>query len=168
MAQVIALQPGLTIATGGIVQGNKVGHTRADGWHRLVTPAVFSGEVDTTAAYILVDDHVGFGGTLANLRGFIAYGGGTVLGTTTLTETRAARHISVRLATLDMLRNKHGSELEHFWQALLGHGIDCLTDIEAGYLYRVESVTAIKARMAQAAELARGRGLSAVGVGARW
>ena len=167
MAQEIANRLGLMALAGTIVQANKVGHTRADGWHRLVTPAVFSGDVEEHANTILVDDHVGFGGTLANLRGYIEQRGGHVLGMTTLTETRAARKIAVRAETLTMLQDRHGEELNHFWFEEFGHTVDCLTDIEAGYLCRVESVAAIKNRMAQAAELARGRGFSAVGLGPR-
>jgi hypothetical protein len=167
MAQSLALRLGLSVAAGKINQANKVGHTKADGWHRLVTPAVFNGDVIAGAEYILVDDHVGFGGTLANLRGLIEQNGGTVIAMTTLTETREARQIAVRNQTLDMLYEKHGSEFADFWNREFGHGLDCLTNIEGEYLYRVESVAAIKTRMAQAAELARGRGLSSVSLGGR-
>jgi hypothetical protein len=68
MAQSLAASLGLTAAAGAVVQVNKVAHTRANDWHRLVTPAVFAGSIVTGADYLLVDDHVGFGGTLANLR----------------------------------------------------------------------------------------------------
>lgn len=162
MAQSLGFQLGSNVAAGTIVQANKVGHTKADGWHRLVTPAKFTGKVISGTGYLLVDDHVGFGGTLANLRGFIEENGGTVVAMTTLTETGAARHIAVRTDTLNVLQSKHGTELANFWHREFGHGIECLTNIEAGYLCRVESVAAIKTRMAQAAELARGRGLSPV------
>jgi hypothetical protein len=165
MAQALAASFGLKAAAGSVVQANKVGHTRADGWHRLVTPALFTGEVVAGAEYLLVDDHVGFGGTFANLRGFIEHNGGRVLGMTTLTETREARRIAIRNATENMLKAKHGEEFEQFWHGEFGHGIDCLTDIEAGYLCRAESVAAIKNRMAQAAELARGGGLSPIKFG---
>jgi hypothetical protein len=66
--------------------------------------------------------------------------------------------------TLSVLYLNHGNELAQFWRAIFGHGIDCLTNLEAGYLSRVESVDAIRTRMAQAAELARRRGLSAIDV----
>jgi hypothetical protein len=115
-----------------------------------------------TTDYILVDDHVGFGGTLANLRGFIEGKAGRLLGMTTLTETREARKIAVSRDTLSMLQGKHGDQLEQFWRGEFGHGINGLTNIEAGYLCRVESLAAIKNRMAQAAELARSRGLPPV------
>jgi hypothetical protein len=63
-----------------------------------------------------------------------------------------------------VLYSRHGSELAEFWRAVLGHGLDCLTNVEAGYLSRVESLDAIRTRMAEAAELARRRGLSAIEV----
>lgn len=124
-----------------------------------------TGDIVAGADYLLVDDHVGFGGTLANLRGFIEYNGGHVLGMTTLTETREARRIAIRDKTADMQKSKHGQELEQFWHGEFGHGIDCLTEIEAGYLCRASSVAAIKNRMAQAAELARRGGFSHVEFG---
>jgi orotidine-5'-phosphate decarboxylase len=120
----------------------------------------FTGEVDAGADYLLVDDHVGFGGTLANLRGFVEHHGGHVIGMTPLTETREARHIAVRNEVLEVLEEKHGDELKQFWRAEFGHGTECLTNIEAGYLCRVESVAAIKDRMAEAAESAPRRGFS--------
>lgn len=55
----------------GLVQINIVGHTGANGFARLARPAVFDGEVIRGAAYWLVDDFVGQGGTLANLKGHI-------------------------------------------------------------------------------------------------
>jgi hypothetical protein len=167
MAQVLARQLGLTAAAGGIVQTNKVGHTRAPSFQRLVTPAEFEGPVEQGRSYVLVDDHVGLGGTLANLRGYIEARGGTVLGMTTLTESREARTISLRPETRNMLWNKHGEELDHLWQSQFGYGIDCLTDIEAcperrrraQNLCRQPSVVAIEDFLAQAAVEARGRGL---------
>jgi hypothetical protein len=74
--------------------------------------------------------------------------------------TGGARKIALRSETLSVLQRKHGEELNQFWNTLYSHGTACLTDIEAGYLYRVESVAAIRTRMAQAATDARGRGFS--------
>jgi hypothetical protein len=164
MTQEIGERLRLTPLSGTIIQSNKVAHTRADGWHRLVTPATFIGTVVAGADYLLVDDHIGFGGTLANLRGHIEANGGHVLGMTTLTETGGGREIAIRRETLLMLQSKHGNELEQFWRTIFGHDIDCLTNLEAGYLSRVESLDAIRTRMAQAAKHARGRGVSAVDV----
>jgi hypothetical protein len=81
---------------------------------------------------------------------------------TTLTETGGGRKIAVLPETLFMLQEKHGYEINHFWRQVFRYGTDCLTNIEAGYLYRVESVVAIKTRMAAAAKAARRQGLPAI------
>lgn len=79
-----------------IVQANIIGHTGASGWARIARPAIFEGTVEAGRDHILVDDFVGQGGTLANLRGCIMRYGGLVGGAVTLTgradlaETRSA------------------------------------------------------------------------------
>lgn len=162
MAQELSERLLLPLSSGEIVQSNKVAHTRSNGWHRLVTPATFTGAVEAGADYLLVDDHVGFGGTFANLRGHIEANGGHVLAMTALTETGGGKEIAVRPETFSVLCSKHGNDLDAFWRTNFAHGLDCLTNIEAGYLYRVESLVAIRNRLAEAAEQARRRGVSAI------
>lgn len=159
MAQVMARELRCEVVAGEIVQTNKVGHTRARAFQRLVTPAMFDGPVAAGADYVLVDDHVGLGGTLANLRGYVQARGGRVIGITTLTESRQARHISLRAETLDMLWDRYGEEIDILWQDQFGYGIDCLTEVEASILCREQSVAAIEDFLAQGAIEARGRGL---------
>jgi adenine/guanine phosphoribosyltransferase-like PRPP-binding protein len=161
MAQILARELDRPAIAGEIIQTNKVGHTRARTFQRLVTPATFAGPVQTGANYLLIDDHVGVGGTLANLRGHIEAGGGTVVGMTSLTESRNGREISLRSETLDMLWEKHGEALNQLWQVQFGYGIDCLTEVEAQNLCRQPSVDAIEDFLAQAAVEARRRGLEA-------
>ena len=158
MAQVLARDLSLAVVAGQIVQTNKVGHTRARTFQRLVTPASFDGPVEEGADYVLVDDHVGLGGTLANLRGHVEAHGGRVIAMTTLTESRDARRISLRPETLVMLGARHGEALDILWKTQFGYGIDCLTEIEAQNLCRQPSVAAIEDFLAQAAIEARGRG----------
>jgi hypothetical protein len=159
MAQVLARDLGAVAVAGEIVQINKTGHTRAPGFQRIVTPALFDGPVRNGAHYVLVDDHVGLGGTLANLRGYIEAHDALVIGMTALTESRDARQIALRLATLDMLRKRHGPDIDTFWRDHFGYGIDCLTEVEAANLCRQPSFAAIKDFLAKAAVEARGRGL---------
>ena len=159
LAQVLGRRLDAPVASGEIVQTNKVGHTRAPSFQRLVTPAEFEGPVEAGTTYLLVDDHVGLGGTLANLRGYICGKGGRVIGMTTLTESREARTICLQPPTRAMLWHKHGQALDQLWQTRFGYGIDCLTDIEASNLSRQPSVAAIEDFLAQAAIEARGRGL---------
>ena len=127
-----------------------------------MTPATFIGTVVAGADYLIIDDHVGFDGTLANLWGHIEINGGHVLGMIALTETGGGREIAGRQETLYMLQAKHGRELTQFWRTVFGHGIDCLTSVEAGNLHRVESLDAIRTRMAQATERARRRGIATI------
>ncbi len=162
MANEISLRLGWPIDAGELRQINKVGHTRASSWHRFVTQAEFGGLVLSGTNYVLVDDHVGFGGTLANLRGYIEHRGGQVIAMTTLTETLDARKIALQATTLEILRSRHGNELEEIWQENFGYGLDCCTQLEAGYLCRQQSVDYIRRRMAKAAKKARERSLSQV------
>ena len=161
MAQVIGRDLNLRVVSGAIVQTNKVGHTRARAFQRIVTPPAFAGPVERGANYVLVDDHVGLGGTLANLRGHVEAGGGTVIAMTALTESRDGRRISLRPETLSMLRERHGETLDRLWRTQFGYGFDCLTEVEAQILCRQPSVAAIEDFLAQAAIEARGRGLEA-------
>lgn len=160
MAQVLGRTLGLSVIAGEIVQTNKVGHTRAPAFQRLVTPAMFEGPVLAGATYLLVDDHVGLGGTLANLRGHVESRGGVVIGMTTLTESRDARRISLRAETNHLLWTRHGNDLDQLWQTQFGYGVDCLTEVEALQLCRQQSVADIEAFLAKAAIEARGRGLA--------
>lgn len=162
MAQILARDLSLSVVENGeIVQTNKVGHTRAKAFQRLVTPAFFAGDVKPNANYVLVDDHVGLGGTLANLRGHIETNGGHVIGMTALTESRDARRISLRSVTRDMLWEKHGEALDQLWQDQFGYGIGCLTEVEGQILCRQPSLDAIQDFLAKAAVEARSRGLEA-------
>lgn len=160
MAQVLGRSLDLSVVAGEIVQTNKVGHTRASAFQRLVTPAMFDGEVQTGPAYVLVDDHVGLEGTLANLRGHVEGRGGLVIAITTLTESRDARRISLRPETRDVLWQHHGEELDRLWRTQFGYGIDCLTEVEALQLCRQQSVADVEDFLAKAAIEARGRGLA--------
>ncbi len=159
MARILARRLGWRLSSGEIVQSNRVGHTRARAFNRLVTPATFAGPVASGERYVLVDDHVGLGGTLANLKGHIETHGGAVVAMSTLTESRDGRQIALRRETLDMLWERHGKRLDTLWREQLGHRLECLTNVEGGILCRELSVDAIRDRMAQGAIEARGRGL---------
>jgi len=144
----MAIRLGLEV-TLAIVQTNTVGHTRAGGFHRLAFQPTFDGQVEAGRDHVLVDDHVGLGSTLANLRGHIESHGGTVVLATTLSASRRSEVLALRAATLHSLSDKHG-ELDKYWRHHVGFGIDVLTEAEARYLLRAPSVDAIRAGVAQA------------------
>lgn len=68
-----------------VIQSNVVGRTRKDGYYRLAFQALFEGACDPGREYVLVDDFIGQGATLANLRGHILAAGGQVPSITSLT-----------------------------------------------------------------------------------
>ena len=161
MAELLGDMLDLDFSSGEIVQINKVGHTRARAFQRIVTPALFDGYVRAGAQYILVDDHVGLGGTLANLRGFLESRGATVIGMTALTESRDGARIALRQGSRKLLWDRYGQQLDTLWRSQFGHGIDTLTELEAVQLCRQQSVAAIADFLAQASVEAGRRGLAA-------
>jgi len=145
-AELLAEKLGLEVET-GIVQANVVNHTGASGWERMVRPPVFDGAVVPESDYLMVDDFVGQGGTLANLRGYLIGGGGRVLGATTLTGRADSATLALQPTTLAALRGKHGEQIENWWQGTFGYRFDCLTESEARYLLRVEDADTIRVRL---------------------
>lgn len=147
-AAVLAHSLRLSVAE-GIVQTNVVEHTRSSAAVRFARQPAFTGTIDAGAEYFIVDDHVGMGGTIANLRGYIESRGGLVIGATTLTASRNSATISLRPETLGALRLKHGG-LESWWIDRFGHGYDALTEPEAQHLIRIPDSESIRDRIASA------------------
>jgi hypothetical protein len=133
----------------GVIQINRVSHTGARGDHRLAFPAILGGEV-VPGTYLMVDDFIGQGGTLANLRGFIEANGGTAIGATALTGKAYSSRLRLEEETLMEPRIKHGEKLEEWWLATFGYGFERLTHSEARYLTRVDDADAIPTRLALA------------------
>jgi len=133
-----------------VVQTNVVSHTGADGFARLARQAAFAGEITPGADYLMVDDFVGQGGTLANLRGLIESRGGRVIAATALTGKPHSAILAPTPAQLSLLRNKHGQDLEDWWIARFDHAFDCLTQSEARYLEHTPDADTIRNRIAQA------------------
>ena len=138
-----------------IVQANTVRHTGASGYQRLANPALFSGKVRAGAAYVIVDDFIGQGGTVANLTGYVETNAARVIGVTTLTGRVYSAKLAPELSLIQAVRDKHGNDLEIWWQGEFGYGFDCLTQSEARYLERSPDADAIRNRMAAARQSSR-------------
>jgi adenine/guanine phosphoribosyltransferase-like PRPP-binding protein len=134
----------------GIVQTNVVQHTGANGFSRLARQAAFDGDVQPDASYVLVDDFIGQGGTLANLKGYIESRGGRVIASASLTGKPFSAKLNLSQERLNELREKHGHDLEDWWQKRFGHGFDRLTESEARYLARSQDTDTIRNRIAAA------------------
>ncbi len=105
----------------------------------------------------MVDDFIGQGGTLANLRGRVEKGGGKVIGAVALTGKAYSAKLSPLEEQLNELRKKHGQAFERWWQGHFGHAFDCLTQSEARYLARSPDVDTIRNRLAAAQQEGNGQ-----------
>jgi len=135
-----------------------VGHTGADGFGRLARQPIFDGDVIEGQEYLIVDDFIGMGGTIANLRGYVASKGGVVIGATVLTGKPYSAKISPDRSTLQELREKHGKELEDWWEKRFLHTFDCLTQSEARYLLKTENADRVRNKIAEAEQEGNRRG----------
>lgn len=132
-----------------VLQSNVVGHTGAGGFVRLANQALFSGAVRSGLHYVLVDDFIGQGGTLANVRGHILARGGRVVGACVLTGKAHSAKLAPTSSQLDELGRKHGTT-EPWWRQRFGFGFDCLTASEARYLIQTPTSERIIERLDQA------------------
>ena len=149
LAQRLAAELGLE-ADLSVIQDNTVGHTGASGYQRLANPALFSGDIKAAAEYLIVDDFIGQGGTVANLAGFVEAHGGRVIGVSTLTGRAYSAKLCPEPSLIQAVRDKHGNALETWWQQEFGYGFDCLTQSEARYLERSPDADTIRKRVVEA------------------
>lgn len=133
-----------------IIQSNKANHTDAGAYHRIAVQPVFDGPVEQGNDYLIVDDTLAMGGTLANLRGHIEANGGNVILASTLTGHRAGLKIGITDQMQAKLINKHGQELNDYINQEFGFGIESLTQGEAGHLRSAPSLDAIRDRLSEA------------------
>ena len=136
-----------------VVQTNVVGHTGAGGYGRLARQAAFGGEIERGREYVMVDDFIGQGGTLANLRGWIEKQGGAVVGAVALTGKPYSAKLNPSEGQLHEFRQKHEPDFEEWWRGHFGHAFNCLTQSEARYLARSPDVDTIRNRLAAAERL---------------
>jgi hypothetical protein len=132
----------------GVLQVNVVSHTGADGFSRLARQAEFAGAIQPGADFVLVDDFVGMGGTLANLKGHIESQGGRVLAAGCLTGKPHSAKPKPTPERLQELRARHGHDLESWWIERFAHSFDALTESEARYLARTATADTIRDRLA--------------------
>jgi hypothetical protein len=125
-----------------IIRANKVSHAGASGYERLQRQVIFRGPVLIGLNYLLVDDVVGHGGTLANLRGHIIAKKGYVIGATVLAGKDYSAELALSYAKLAELRRQHG-HIEYWWRQRFGFGFESLTASEARFLSRARTAERI-------------------------
>ena len=147
LARLIGKRIGLPYDS-NVVQSNIVGHTGADGYGRLARQAAFEGKVERQREYVMVDDFIGQGGTLANLRGWLEKRGGRVVGAVALAGKPYSAKLNPTKEQIHELKKKHGRNFEKWWRDHFGHAFDCLTQSEARYLARSPDADTIRDRLA--------------------
>lgn len=152
-AEVLGDRLGLEVEY-NIVQAEKVGRTGKGADHRLAMSPPFTGEVERGQPYVLVDDSLSMGGTIASLRGYIENRGGQVLGAAVMTAHPGAVNLPVQEKMLADIEKKHGQAMNDYWKEEFGHGINQLTQGEAGHLRKAPSVDAIRNRITAARDAA--------------
>ena len=147
MADYIGQALGLEIDI-NVVQSSFAGRTGKDGFGRLAAQPAFDGEIKKGETYIIMDDTVTQGGTLANLRGYVESKGGDVAAATALTGKQYSAKLALSDETLSNIREQYSeSGLEKWWGEQFGYGFEKLTESEARYLLRAKDADKIRARI---------------------
>ena len=149
MGEVLADRLGLDVAL-NIGQREKVGRTGTGSDHRLAFNPSFKGNVKVEQEYLIVDDTLTMGGTIASLRGYIENRGGKVIAASVMTAHEGAIDLAVKRKMLEAIDRKHGPAMNQFWQETFGYGIEKLTQGEAGHLRAAATVDAIRVRITNA------------------
>lgn len=135
-----------------IYQDNTVKRTGTGIYHRYVAPPEFRGEVERGQSYLIVDDTLSVGGTIATLKGYIENRGGKVVGATVMTAYDSNVDIAIKQNMLQSLREKQG--LSEYWNKEFGYNLDKLTQQEAGHLKK-PTLEQIQDRVQEARKLLR-------------
>jgi hypothetical protein len=118
-----------------IVQKARVGRTGLTAFPRLLWQPSFDGQVRPDVAYIIVDDVLTHGGTIAALRSHIVQGGGTVATYTTLAHWSGEfRPLALSGGTWQQLWSLYGNGLSSFWEREIGHDARHLSEAEGRFL----------------------------------
>lgn len=131
-AEALAQKTGLTLDD-KIVKINKTSHAKAkDGFQRMTQRAEFAGEVENKTYYLIVDDFVSMGGTVADLRNYIESNGGKVVGVATLgASNEQSLQIAPTKETIARLESER-SEIENVLREYgIANKLEDLTEAEA-------------------------------------
>ena len=152
LAQRIKKLTGLPVNR-SVVQSNIVAHTGENMPRRLAYPATFTGQIEAGREYILIDDVITSGGSLAALRDYIESQGGHVVNMATFAAAKFSNVIALQPKTALALRQLYGQK--QFNEFLAQHGIHggnaaALTEAEGRWFLAAKSLDAAGDRLAAA------------------
>jgi hypoxanthine-guanine phosphoribosyltransferase len=148
LAYTIASRVGVDLCL-DIIQSSRAFRTNKGAYYRLVNFPEFDGDVVPGTKYLIVDDTLAMGGTIASLKGFIENGGGIVIGAAVLTSHLEQTNINITCNMFNALIKKHGEKLDEWWKSFVGFGLDKLTQGEAGHLKKAPDIDTIRERIAE-------------------
>lgn len=132
-----------------IRQANFIGRTNKNADSRLVDNPEFLGTVNPNHNYLLIDDTLTLGGTLATLRGYVENRGGKVIGAMVMSAQQRSLELAPNPEILENIRTKFSDDINQFLQKEIGYGLRELTRAEAEHLYAFTNVDTLRARIAQ-------------------
>ena len=135
----------------GVTHSGGVRPTGLDGVSSIFTRPTFHGPIAPGKRYILVDDMLGQGGSIAALAEHIQAEGGHVAAVLALAGPEYSALLAPSSSTLSGLRAQLGDAEQQFQQAS-GRSFDQLTESEARYLAKFKPQSAIRQRIAEALE----------------
>jgi hypothetical protein len=115
---------------------------------RLVAPVYFDGPIEPGARYVLVDDVITGGGTLAALADYIQANGGEVAGVVTLASASRSGELTAPRRVIAHLEARYGDAIREE----LGVDPAALTADEARYLIGFRNADELRSRAAKARE----------------
>ena len=132
-----------------VVQTNEPHRTKKDSPLRLVLRPEFAGKVEAGKEYILIDDAIGQGGTVAELRFFVESNGGRVVDVSALTSGIFGNKLSIRSETITNLKEKFSREkLKDFlYEFNTAGSIDALTEKEGRFILQQPSLNSLRDRI---------------------
>ena len=151
LAEKLSKATGLGVET-DIIQINKTFHTNSSGAHRLASIARFDGQAAQPTSYVLVDDVVTSGGTLAAMRQHVEESGGRVVAITALAAAAYANVVAITAGTLQRLYAKFpGAELDTLLKDLkIAPDRTDLTNSQANYVLKFSTVDALRRALEKA------------------
>ncbi|HAS97471.1 MAG TPA: hypothetical protein DCS70_09045 [Acinetobacter nosocomialis] len=133
-----------------IVQTVRANHTNAGSYERIVRQPRFDGAVIEGRNYVILDDTVAMGGTLAALKGFIESRGGKVVMAIAITGFHVPSiDLVPKESMINTVKTKHPT-LAEWWQYEFGFPLEYLTQGELGHFKKPESIDVIRSRLIEA------------------
>lgn len=122
----------------GFNQGNKPTRNASSDLHRMSFPVSFKGAAIKNGSYIVFDDHVKTGSTIASLAGHIYKSGGCVKGYAALSKNPVVLSFKQRLETQHKLKSHPAyNGVASQWKNTFGYEIEELTDPETIVVYNL-------------------------------